>query len=90
MQTLAQILAGVGGNPYQQSSQGINPLLQQQALLGQQGALGGQDPATAAAQPQMQGQSPQSDPNSNLLMTALRAQSNPMALGGMGATAMGY
>lgn len=39
MQTLAQILAGAGGNPYQQASPGggISPLVQQLLLANQMG-----------------------------------------------------
>jgi hypothetical protein len=63
MESLASILAGGGANPYQQSSQGIAPLLSQLLLaqqmapgqLGQgQPQPGGIIPGSAAA-PQAQG-----------------------------------
>ncbi len=61
MQTLAQILAGVGGNPYQQSEgASIAPSLLQQALLSQQqnaaqqGQMG-QPTGVATQQPTMMG-----------------------------------
>jgi hypothetical protein len=64
METLASILAGQGSNPYQQSGQGIAPLLSQM-LLNQQMApsqIGQQAPQAAQGGPQMQPAMPQGAP----------------------------
>ena len=49
MESLASILAGTGANPYQQSSQGIAPLLSQY-LLAQQLGQGQAQPAATMPQ----------------------------------------
>ncbi len=52
MQTLAQILAGVGGDPYQQAQgASVMPSLLQRSLLAQQQGQAGQPGAMPNAQP---------------------------------------
>lgn len=82
MQTLAQILAGVGGNPYQQTS-GLSPMISQNLMDNQMATqqLGG-DPAMAA---QMGGMPPGVQ-QPGIMTPQMNPQQPQQGIGSMGAT----